>query len=168
MTQDFDHSPPDAATLLPQHGGCLCGDVRYSLDADPITLYVCHCTDCQSQSGASFALSMVVALEALQLVRGRPDEYSIELADGRRKGSKFCRRCATTLWGRSRAPELAILEPGTLDDTSWFSPVGHIWTRSAQPWVQIPDDTVSCPQQPDDEAMLAFVRAWKQREAISP
>ncbi len=155
-------------TLFPQQGGCLCGDVRYSLEADPVTLYACHCTDCQTQSGASFALSMLVHLEALQLVRGRPDEYSIELADGRRKGSKFCSRCATRLWGRSRATELAILEPGTLDDTSWLSPVGHIWTRSAQPWVQIPEDAVRCPQQPDDEEMLAFVRAWKRREAISP
>ena len=157
-----------AGTLFPQQGGCLCGDVRYSLDADAVTLYACHCTDCQTQSGASFALSMLVAKEALRLVRGQPDEYSIELGDGRRKGSNFCRSCATRLWGRSRAEELAILEPGTLDDTSWFSPVGHIWTRSAQPWVQIPDDTLRCPQQPDDEAMLAFVRAWRRRDATSP
>ncbi len=153
---------------FPQQGGCLCGEIRYRLSDAGLTLYACHCTDCQTQSGASFALSMLVAKEALRLVRGQTDEYSIELADGRRKGSKFCRRCATTLWGRSRAPELAILEPGTLDDTSWLWPVGHIWTRSAQPWVQIPDDAVRCPKQPDDREMLAFVRAWKRREATSP
>lgn len=153
--------------LFPQQGGCLCGDVRYSLEADPVTLYACHCTDCQTQSGASFALSMLVAKEALRLVRGQTDEYSIELADGHRKGSNFRRHCATRLWGRSRAEGLAILEPGTLDDTSWLSPVGHIWTRSAQPWVEIPDDAVRCPQQPDDAEMLAFVRAWKRRAAVS-
>ena len=55
-----------SVVAFPQHGGCLCGDLRYSLAEDPLTLYVCHCTDCQRQTGSSFALSMLVRLEALE------------------------------------------------------------------------------------------------------
>jgi hypothetical protein len=28
---------------------------------------------------------------------------------------------------------------GTLDDTSWLRPTVHIWTRSKQPWVLLPE-----------------------------
>jgi hypothetical protein len=151
--------------VFPQRGGCLCGDIRYSVGEDPLTLYACHCTDCQRQTGSSFALSMVVRRTALEIVRGRPSEYALELADGRTKQATFCPRCSTRLWGPSRVPGLAVLEPGSLDDTSWLRPVGHIWTRSAQPWVRIPEDVLRFEQQPRDEESLALVRAWRARSA---
>jgi len=28
---------------------------------------------------------------------------------------------------------------GTLDDTSWLRPTRHIWTRSKQPWITLPE-----------------------------
>jgi hypothetical protein len=149
---------------FPQPGGCFCGDVRYALSEDPLTLYACHCTDCQRQTGTSFVLSMVVRREALELVRGQLQEYSVELPDGRRKRGKFCGRCATRLWGEPiKLPGLAVLRPGTLDDTSWLHPIGHIWTRSAQRWVRIPDDALNFSKQPEGDEIAALVRAWKER-----
>ena len=150
---------------FPQHGACLCGELRYSLGEDPVTLYVCHCTDCQRQSGASFSLSMIVRRDALEVLRGRPEQYAVELADGRVKRAHFCGRCSTRLWGPSSIETLAVLEPGTLDDTSWLRPVGHIWTQSAQPWVVISEDSLRCSEGPSDEEALGFVRAWKRRRA---
>ena len=35
-------------------GGCQCGKVRYRLSREPQTLYACHCSDCQKQSGRAF------------------------------------------------------------------------------------------------------------------
>ena len=146
---------------FPQHGGCLCGEVRYRLAEDPVTLYVCHCTDCQRQSGASFALSMIVRNAALEVVRGRPQEYALTLPDGRVKQSRYCGRCATRLFNPSSVAGLAVLEPGTLDDTSWLRPAGHIWARSAQPWFELPEGALRFEEQPGPEGTLALVRAWK-------
>jgi hypothetical protein len=64
-------------------GGCICGAVRYELTADPVTLYACHCTDCQRATGTSFALSMIVTHEAVALVRGEPELHECRLDDGR-------------------------------------------------------------------------------------
>jgi hypothetical protein len=148
---------------FPQHGGCVCGDIRYTLAEDPITLYACHCTDCQSESGASFTLSMILRREALELVQGEPSEYAVELPDGRRKSARYCARCVTLLFRPARRPELSLLWPGTLDDTSWLRPAGHIWTRSAQPWIPIPETALRFEMQPDDAGTLDLVRAWKGR-----
>ena len=34
-------------------GRCLCGQVRYSANVDPDWIGVCHCQDCQKQTGIS-------------------------------------------------------------------------------------------------------------------
>jgi hypothetical protein len=153
-----------APPQFPQRGGCFCGDVRYELREDPLTLYACHCTDCQRQTGSSFVLTMVARREAVEVTKGELREYSLELPDGRSKIGRFCGRCSTRILGRPpKFPSLVNLRPGTLDDTSWVSPVGHIWTRSAQPWIRIPDGALNFPGQPEGDEFMALVRAWKER-----
>ena len=46
--------------VLPLEGGCQCGAVRYAISAAPLTLYCCHCTECQAQSSSAFGMSMLV------------------------------------------------------------------------------------------------------------
>ena len=36
-------------------GGCLCGKIRYSADAEPAFVGLCHCHDCQKFTGSAFA-----------------------------------------------------------------------------------------------------------------
>ncbi len=55
---------------------------------------------------------------------------------------------------------VAILKPGTLDDTSWLHPVGHIWTRSAQQWVSIPADSVIHEGHPSE--LNSLIEAWQR------
>jgi hypothetical protein len=142
-------------------GGCLCGALRYRVSGDPLTLYACHCTDCQRQSGSAFVLSMIVARDALELLQGEPRRYDIGLADGRRKRGRFCGDCGTRLWGEPvKFPRVAVVRPGTLDDTTWLDPIGHIWTRSAQPWVSIPEHTLNFEGQPGP---MDLIKAWRER-----
>jgi hypothetical protein len=146
----------------PYEGGCLCGAIRYRLGDEPLTLYACHCTDCQRATGSSFRLSMVLSRTALELLQGAPQRYAVTLDDGRQKSGVFCNRCATHLWSEPvRFPQILNVEPGTLDDTSWLRPVAHMWTRSAQPWVVIPPDTLAFEGQPADA--MALVNAWWDR-----
>jgi hypothetical protein len=148
---------------FPQLGGCVCGDIRYSLGEDPVTVYACHCTDCQTETGSAFYLSVLFRSAAFEYTRGEPEIWRVELPDGRVKGAYHCPRCQTNLGGPSRVENLASVDGGTFDDTSWIVPAGHIWTRSAQPWLRLPDDSVQFPEAPGDEGFLAIVRAWRGR-----
>src|ERR1044072_2667992 len=51
---------PDAP--MPMTGRCLCGAATYSADAEPMVQAICHCTDCQRQTGNPF--SVIVAVPA--------------------------------------------------------------------------------------------------------
>jgi hypothetical protein len=147
---------------LPLTGGCQCGAVRYEIRQAPKSLYVCHCTECQRQSGSAFALSMPVAREAVAVTAGAPRRWRRVLESGRAIDCVFCGDCGTRLWHEpERNPTASVLKPGTLDDTAWFRPVGHIWTKSAQPWCDIPDDAVNYEAQPPDLSRL--IAAWETR-----
>jgi hypothetical protein len=149
---------------LPLTGGCQCGRVRYEINAKPLSAYVCHCTECQRQSGSAFGLSLAVPRDAVVIVSGTPATWRRVLESGRIISCLFCSDCGVRLLHNpERNPRASIVKPGTLDDTTWLKPVGHIWTRSAQPWVQIPQDTVNYEGQPADLSRL--IEAWQAQES---
>ena len=51
----------------PYTGGCQCGNIRYTLNDEPLRLYACHCTVCQQRSGSAFGMSMVVDREIVEI-----------------------------------------------------------------------------------------------------
>lgn len=142
-------------------GGCLCGALRYEVRGEPLAVCACHCTDCRRRSGSAFGLTLFAAREQVALVRGQAAHHDYAGADGRRWRGACCGTCATRLWSESpRKPEVLFLAAGTLDDTAGLSPVAHVWTRSAQPWVAIPDGVLAFETQPE---MDVLVRAWRER-----
>src|SRR5215472_6995201 len=44
------------ATRYPIEGGCNCGEVRYRITRQPLTVYVCHCHLCQKRTGSAFSM----------------------------------------------------------------------------------------------------------------
>ena len=143
----------------PYTGQCLCGDVRYRVSTEPLTVYACHCTDCQRRTGSAFAVSMLVRRSSLEIIQGEPGSYLAHLPDGRTKSGRMCSACGTRLWGEPANQAVVVVQPGTLEPPVQLTPVAHQWTRSAQPWVIFPPDAVLFETQPADPRDL--VRLWK-------
>jgi hypothetical protein len=145
---------PDART-----GQCQCGAVRYRLTGEPLTLFACHCTDCQHQSSSAFGMALWVRKADVELLSGEVKEWVRELPSGRRMACRFCPDCGTRLFHQVLGQEdVMSIKPGTLEDTHWLRPAGHIWTASRQPWVRLEESSLQYPGNPDNfEALLA---AW--------
>lgn len=153
--------PGGARVTLPLNGGCQCGHVRYRLTAPPLVLYACHCTECQRQSASAFGLSMAVDRDDLTVDWSRCGTWERIGASGRKVGCRFCRRCGARLFHEpARNPAIVNVKPGSLDDCSWLQPVGHLWTKSRQPWVTIPNGVLAYDGQPDGFEDL-FI-AWRR------
>jgi hypothetical protein len=123
---------------LPQKGGCLCGAVRYALNAGPLLAYACHCHRCQTRSGAAFTLTLVVRTVDLS-VAGTPRVDGGATASGRIIEESSCGECRTRVFSRAPiAPEYMSLRAGTLDDVSWVAPIAQSFVECAIPWAVIP------------------------------
>lgn len=147
---------------FPVEGGCQCGRVCYRLTAAPLSVYNCHCRDCQRTSGATNEMSMVIRRETLELLAGEVEPYEKTADSGRIVRQFRCVVCGNKIWNEPlSSPALYILKPGTLDDPSWAVPIGNIWTGSKAPWIAIDGTLVNFPGQPADRQPLydAWTRA---------
>jgi hypothetical protein len=120
----------------PITGRCLCGGVTYSADADPLVQGVCHCTDCQRQTGNPFSVIVGVPSGAFTCSGDSLASFTTTGEDhGGETQRNFCSACGSPLFSVSPAmPDLVFLKAGSLDDASWIEPGAEVWTRSAQPW----------------------------------
>ncbi|MDB5396565.1 MAG: aldehyde-activating protein [Rhodospirillales bacterium] len=146
---------------LPLTGGCQCGAVRYEIAAEPLTVIACHCTECQKQSASAFGMTMPVPRPSFTITKGEPAHWERTADSGNIVGGAFCAACGVRLYHEPANKAFLNVKPGTLDDASWVSPVGHIWTDRAQPWLRDRlEGIVYRGQQPD---MAALIAAWRNR-----
>ncbi len=133
---------PDLRAALT--GGCQCGAVRYS--ATPsirLRGYACHCTNCQSQTGSAFALQLWMLAKDIN-VEGEMIEGVFAKPDGNRVSMFACPHCFSRIYGvNSSRPQFIVLRAGTLDDSQHFTPEFHLWTRSKQLWVSLPEGVLA-------------------------
>jgi len=130
-------------------GGCQCGAVRYRVEGEPVSVGICHCRECQRQTGSAFGMSFIVRKEAFSLLSGHLKTFTRTSDSGRPVVCAFCPECGTRIYHEARWLEGVLnIKPGTFDDTSFFRPRGQVWTARKQPWLELPADIRSFEGQP--------------------
>jgi hypothetical protein len=119
-------------------GGCQCGALRYRLEGEPLGLAVCHCRECQRQSGSAFGMSLAVRSDSFRVLSGELRRFAVRCDSGRTKQCAFCPECGTRIHHQTH-PAFLSIKAGTLDDTSGLAPAAHYWTARKQPWLPLPD-----------------------------
>ncbi len=121
-------------------GGCLCGKVRYSSNVEPAFVAVCHCSDCQRFTGSAFATVIAVPASAMK-VTGTLKTFSKTGDSGKSIHRRFCPECGSGILDEADGlPGIAMVNAGTLDDSSWVKPQSEIYCASAQSWVRLGGD----------------------------
>jgi hypothetical protein len=132
-----------------RQGGCQCGAIRYRVEGEPVAVAICHCAECQRQSGSAFGMSFVVPKEAFQMTRGSVKTFTRASDSGRPVLCAFCPECGTRIYHEVRYAEGVInVKPGTLDDPSILQPTIEAWTRRKHAWLGLPSDLRSFEGQP--------------------
>src|SRR6201984_1988327 len=97
-------------------GGCLCGAVRYTAEADPTSATVCHCRDCQKFTGSAFATLVRVTKEAVT-IEGTFKTFSSLGGSGNPILRHFCPECGSSIAEEpGTRPGMIIINVGTFDD----------------------------------------------------
>ena len=119
-------------------GSCLCGGIRYEIDAELGPITNCHCGQCRKASGAAFASNASVPAKKFRFISGAELLKEWESSPGRRRC--FCGRCGSPILKRNAdQPETVRLRLGTLDTDPRTKPYRHIYVGSKAPWVDITD-----------------------------
>lgn len=129
-------------------GSCHCGAVSFSAEIDPARVVVCHCTDCQSLSGAPFRALVPAPIGGFS-VQGTTKSYVKVAESGNRRAQVFCPECGTSLWSAApENPSVVNLRLGCVKQRSELRPSAQLWQRSAMPWLADLPTIPGLPTQP--------------------
>jgi hypothetical protein len=103
-------------------GQCLCGEISYSVDVEPVFTGNCHCKDCQRSSGSAFIPAMIFP-EKNVAVSGEVKYFESQADSGNMHKRGFCPNCGSQL-GASKNPTHATQYPVKFDSSDhhlfWF------------------------------------------------
>ena len=135
---------------LPLNGTCQCNDVTYSVNAEPLFIYACHCHSCQQRTGSAFSMALVISTNTLDL-EGELTPWSRVSDQGNINTRYSCTSCGNIIYGiGDSSPELAKLQAGTLLDTSEVEPEVHLWVTHKQPWLTLSARSRQFETQPEE------------------
>jgi hypothetical protein len=123
---------------LPLRGGCLCGGVRYEIDAPLVSATYCHCTRCQRRTGTAASAQARLADGSLRIVAGEELVREYQPDDGWAK--LFCGTCGSALFSRDAATGSMSVRLGTFDGDPGVRPGHRQFVAYAAVWEPIPED----------------------------
>jgi hypothetical protein len=133
-------------------GGCLCGQVRFTVSAAPIVTRACWCRVCQYIGAGSGTVNVCFPSAALT-VSGELRDYSLVADSGNLMHRRFCPTCGTHLFSAAQArPHLIFVRAGALDDPEVAQPAMTIWTSAAPSWACVNEQLPKVERQPPPAA----------------
>ena len=116
-------------------GSCLCGAVRFQIDAALEDAVACHCTQCRKQTG-HYLVSAEVPQSAVTL-QGAGDLAWYHASDKARRG--FCRVCGSTLFWEPLARDQTYVALGAIDPPSGALLARHIFVADKGDYYDLTD-----------------------------
>ena len=122
-------------------GRCGCGQVRYRLSGRPFAVHCCHCRSCQRETGSAFVINGLIESGRVEVLSGAPETVNTPSDSGKGQLIVRCPNCRVALWSHygGMGEKAAFVRVGTLEDPDACPPQVHIFTRSKQPWVRLPE-----------------------------
>lgn len=129
-------------------GGCLCGQVKYSVTGDAIFSGVCNCRNCQRYTGSAFEPVMAFPSASIS-ISGTLKTFNDKGDSGKSVFRRFCPECSSGIAADAEVmPGVTMILAGSLDDAAVFSPGMEIYCDSAQPWTTMENTRKRFPKMP--------------------
>ena len=135
--------------MIKYTGKCLCGEVTYVAEGQPIVVAQCHCEECRRLSGTGHTVGAMFVSGAV-VVSGKLGEFSYSSGKDSEVTRVFCKSCGSPVFGKNtRMPGHLTLTLGTMDDASGLNVEVVIFERDKPHWDQLGQDVASFETQPD-------------------
>lgn len=133
----------------PITGQCLCGQVCFTIEAEPLGARMCWCRDCQRIASGSATVNVLFPEEAVAYT-GKITTIEKIADSGNRVERGFCPTCGAQLYSKTVVPAGMPMRvrAGTLDDPELIAPQAVIWADSAPSWAPIDPALLRFPKGP--------------------
>lgn len=120
---------------MPIHeGGCLCGQVRFRAEGEPVNVRLCHCHECQKAFSAPFFARAFFGGDQVT-VSGE----TIGHPTSQRLMRVSCAKCGGRVWTARIDGSGYGLPLAAFDDPEAFMPTAHTWVSEKVPWLRLGD-----------------------------
>lgn len=123
------------------HGGCLCGAVRFETRGALREVITCHCGQCRKTSGHYWAATSV-PLGRLRITAEAGLAWFCSSAQATRG---FCRICGSSLFWRPEGEDRMAVAAGAFDGDPGLRLTRHIFTASKAAYYDIDDASARSP-----------------------
>ena len=129
-------------------GGCLCGAVRFEVQAPPLFARTCWCRLCQHIGAGGPTVNVGFSATGFQ-VEGETRDLAGVADSGSHMHRRFCPLCGSHLFSTSESrPQFVVVRAGALDDPDLAKPSMTIWTAAAPRWACFDPDLPQIAGQP--------------------
>lgn len=103
-------------------GGCLCGEVKFEVNGEPLRMGQCHCTACRKITGTGHNVQAFFNASDVA-INGKTSTHQSLSDTGNARTRHFCPDCGSRLFSEnSKAPTTIGISAGSFEDSSWFKP----------------------------------------------
>lgn len=114
-------------------GSCLCGLIRFEVDGDFESFFLCHCEYCRKDTGSAQAANLFSSTAHLKWLSGRDHVREFNLPSTRHTKS-FCSTCGAAVPSQQAGGALLVVPAGSLDSEVRIRPNAHIFVSSRASW----------------------------------
>lgn len=113
-------------------GSCLCGTVKFEINGDFDSFYLCHCQHCQKDTGSAHAANLFSQSARLTWLSGAESVKTFTLP-GTRHSKSFCALCGSAL-PNAQPASLLVVPAGCLDTKIPVPPTAHNFCSRQAAW----------------------------------
>lgn len=130
-------------------GQCLCGQVTFSIEGDPVGARMCWCRDCQRIASGSATVNVLFPEESVAY-SGEIAKLEMIADSGNTVERGFCPKCGAQMYSRTVTPKGLPMRvrAGTLDNPELQAPEAIIWASSAPSWARLDPELPQHPKGP--------------------
>lgn len=114
-------------------GSCLCKKVKFEVEGDFESFFLCHCQFCQKDTGSAYAANLFATTSTLTWLSGQELIKTFHLPQTRHVKS-FCSHCGSAIPSLQNEGQLLVVPAGSLDVAIKLKPNAHLFMASKASW----------------------------------
>ena len=119
---------------------CSCGQLKITVEGEPIRISMCHCLDCQRRTGSVFGAQAWFPREKTE-IEGAASRFLRTADSGNQITYFFCATCGATVYYEPDAWADATAVPiGAFADPDFPAPRVSVYEARKHSWVSTPED----------------------------